>query len=43
VLLQCDLDAMRGKLLRGSSDLSEILLLDEMIAVLDSIGHCGSR
>ena len=45
-LLQCDLDAMRGEGRKGNwfgvlrtRDLSEMLLLDEMIAVLDAIGH----
>jgi hypothetical protein len=44
-LLQCDLDGMRGRAremgseCREPSDLSEMLLLDEMIVALDSIGH----
>jgi hypothetical protein len=50
VLLQCDLDGMRGQGRKGNwfgvlgtRDLSEMLLLDEMIAALDSIGYARRR
>jgi hypothetical protein len=46
VLLQCDLDGMRKQGRKGNwfgvlgtHNLSEMLLLDEMIAALDSMGY----